>query len=732
MTEQEYFNNNQLSLDIWNNKYRYNNESFDEWLDRVSNKDNNLRECIKNKKFLFGGRILASRGLQNIKKITYSNCYVLSPPEDNLESILETAKELARTFSYGGGCGIDISKLAPQGAKVNNAAKHSTGAISFMDLYSLITGLIGQDGRRGALMITINDTHPDLELFINIKNDLSKVTKANISVRLSDAFMKAVKNDLYWELYFERPETNERITKFVKAKNIFLKLVENNWNYSEPGILFWDRISNYHLNSNNTLLEYVGTNPCSEKPLTAGGSCLLGSINLSEYVVNKFTQSSYFDFIQFKKDIPIYIKALNDVLQEGLNLHPLKIQKENVDKWKQIGLGIMGYADMLIELGLKYGSETSLQLTEVIAQILLASSIENSCDLVNVYGKYPNYFDITKTEFFTNISSFIQPNYIEKIKNKGIANAELLSIAPTGSISTMLGISGAIEPIFAFSFNRKTQSLHGKDVNYKIDISIVKEYKNITHSEILPDYFISSEEINYNDRIKVQQVWQNYIDSSISSTINLPNNATLEDVYNIYITAWEKGLKGLTVYRNGCKREGILTIDNNIEIKQLIRPRSIPCDIHNVKIEGEQWTIIIGLLNNTPYEIFAFKNRNIHIKDVTNANLIKEKKENSNHYSIESDNVIITDLPELYETGEEEFITRLISRLIRLGEIETVIKDAEKTYKNINTFVSVVKRVLSKYIKENITNELCPECGEPLIMQEGCVHCSSCGYSKCS
>ena len=229
MTVQEWLNNNQLGIDIWQKKYQRNNETFDEWVDRVSGHDADVATLIKEKKFLFGGRILSNRGVTD-EKVTYSNCYVIAPPEDNIESIYDCAKKLARTFSYGGGCGIDISKLAPAGAKVNNQAKSTSGAVSFMDTFSQVTQQIGQNGRRGALMISIDCTHPDLEKFISVKNDLNKVTSANISVRVSDAFMKAVENDEDWELYFKREETEEEIKKTVKAKELFKLLCKNNWN----------------------------------------------------------------------------------------------------------------------------------------------------------------------------------------------------------------------------------------------------------------------------------------------------------------------------------------------------------------------------------------------------------------------------------------------------------------------------------------------------------------------
>lgn len=253
---------NQLGIDIWEKKYRRNNESFDEWLDRVSGKDKKVKKLIKDKKFLFGGRILSNRNVEG-EKVTYSNCYVISPPKDNIESIYECASKLARTYSYGGGCGIDISKLAPEGAKVRNQAKSTSGAVSFMDTFAQVTEQIGQNGRRAALMISIDCTHPDLEKFITVKSDLKKVTSANISVRVNSDFMRAVKEGKDWQLKFERPETGETISKTINAKDIWHLLCKNNWNYAEPGILFWDTIESYNLNSNNPNFEYAGTNPCA-------------------------------------------------------------------------------------------------------------------------------------------------------------------------------------------------------------------------------------------------------------------------------------------------------------------------------------------------------------------------------------------------------------------------------------------------------------------------------------
>lgn len=551
----------ELQKSIWKNKYRYNKENFDEWINRISAKNTRIGKLIRQKKFLFAGRILANRGLyKDGLKVTYSNCYVLEPPKDNLEDIFDTAKKLARTFSYGGGVGIDISKLRPRGAKVNNSAKNTTGAVSFMELYSMTTGLIGQRGRRGALMISIEVSHPDIEDFIDIKTDLTKVTKANISVRINDEFMKAVENNETYRCEFMVDGNNEHVIKEIDAKKLFMKLCKNNWDYAEPGILFWDNIKKHHLMSEDKEFDYAGVNPCAEEPLPSGGSCLLGSINLAEFVIQPFGTSATFDTNKFKACVRESVIALNQVLDEGLDLHPLQEQKISVDKYRQIGLGVMGIGDMLIKMNMRYGSDKSIELCEFIARTMLNEAVKQSSLLAKEYGPFKEYKKeaILKSKFFNdNIDDEIK----ELVKLYGLRNSQLLTIPPTGSISTMLGISGGIEPIFNVSYIRKTESLHDEDVYYKVYTPIVKEYmdlKNITDEKDLPDIFVTAMNLDYEDRIKMQQAWQQYIDASISSTINLPYETTVEDVYEIYVKAWKHNLKGVTIFRDGCKRSGVL------------------------------------------------------------------------------------------------------------------------------------------------------------------------------
>lgn len=313
-----------------------------------------------------------------------------------------------------------------------------------------------------------------------------------------------------------------------------------------------------------------------EEPLPAGGSCLLGSFNLDAYVKDK-----QFDFEAFSKDIPIVVKAMNEVLDEGLPLHPLEIQQQTVRDYRQIGIGVMGIADMLIHCEIKYGSNKSLELCDQIGTTLINGALQSSSLLAKEYGTYPKYKKcVMESEFFKNNATQETKELVQKY---GLRNSQLLTIAPNGSLSTMWGVSGGIEPIFAFSYTRKTESLHDEDKYYNVYTDIVKEYmeeNNLQDEKDLPSYFVNSETIDMYERIYMQSVWQRRIDASISSTINLPNSATVEDVCNLYMKAWEYGLKGLTIYRKGCKREGILTIDKPQKTKELQRGEwsKIPSD----------------------------------------------------------------------------------------------------------------------------------------------------------
>lgn len=746
MTVQEWLGTeNQLGQDIWERKYRYENETFDEWINRVSGGNSEIANLIKEKKFLFGGRILANRGLENKgRKISLSNCYVIEPPEDNIESIFDCAKKLARTYSYGGGCGVDISKLSPRGAKVNNAAKETTGSVSFMDLYSMVTGLIGQAGRRGALMLSLSCEHPDLEEFIGIKSDLDRVTKANISIRITDKFMAAVKNKTPFTLSFTRLETGETITKEIDAYEMFHKMCEMNWDYAEPGMLFWDRINNWNLLSCDDEFEYAGTNPCAEEPLPAGGSCLLGSINLAEFACD-----TGFDFESFKHCVKSSVIALNEVLDEGLPLHPLKEQRESVYDWRQIGLGIFGLADLLIKLGIKYGSPEAIDLCDMIGHTMADMAIKTSAVLAKEYGVYPKY----KPEAVEQ-SAFYSKNALgetkELVESFGLRNSQLLTIAPTGSLSTMLGVSGGIEPIFANYYTRKTESLKGHDEYYKVYTPIVKEYMDkhgLKDDSELPDYFVTAQTLDYKNRIYMQSVWQSHIDASISSTVNVPNDFTVEQVEGLYMTAWDAGLKGVTIFRDGCKRAGILTIKENVEDivekpHRLERGMIIKADDNCI---GKKRTLRTGC-GTLHCEAFF---------DPDNGQLLETYFSKGSSGGCNNFMIGLSRMISLAARGGID-VYSIVDQLKSSGTCPSyAVRTATKhdTSKGSSCPVAIGNALLEMYeemmdevgfsdIEEKelevitpkivpVSKAKCPQCGGKLVFEGGCNTCKNCGWSKC-
>ena len=757
MTVQEWLgHDNQLGIDIWERKYRYNNESFDEWITRVSGKNIAIAELIKEKKFLFGGRILANRGLENKgRKISLSNCYVIEPPEDNIESIFDCAKKLARTYSYGGGCGVDISKLAPKGARVNNAAKETTGSVSFMDLYSMVTGLIGQNGRRGALMLSISCEHPDLEEFIGIKSDLDRVTKANISIRITDKFMAAVKNRTPFTLSFTRLETKETITKEIDAYAMFHKMCEMNWDYAEPGMLFWDRINNWNLLSCDDEFEYAGTNPCAEEPLPAGGSCLLGSINLAEFACD-----TGFDFESFKHCVKSSVIALNEVLDEGLPLHPLKEQRESVYDWRQIGLGIFGLADLLIKLGIKYGSPEAIDLCDMIGHTMADMAIKTSAVLAKEYGVYPKY----KPEAVEQ-SAFYSKNALgetkELVESFGLRNSQLLTIAPTGSLSTMIGVSGGIEPIFANYYTRKTESLKGHDEYYKVYTPIVKEYMDkheLKDDSELPDYFVTAQTLDYKNRIYMQSIWQSHIDASISSTVNVPNDFTVEQVEDLYMTAWDAGLKGVTIFRDGCKRAGILT--TTIKEKDT-KPADVkPHTLESIVVADDN---VIGLKRKIMSGCGSL--HVVAMFDPISGELLETYISKGSTGGCQSNLAAVSRLISLsaragvdvYTIADQlqscpacpSYVGRTMTKhdtskgkccpdavanaLIEMyKEMQESISDGDKDISTSVKSQTIKKNIESKEstVDVEIKNP-CPVCGEELTFEGGCNVCKNCGWSKC-
>ena len=765
-----------LSVSEYNKKYRYENETFDEFLERITNGDKEIQQLIIDKKFIYGGRILANRGLQKLgKKITYSNCYVLSPPEDNIESIYETCGKLARTFSYGGGVGIDISKLRPKGAPVNNAARTTTGAVSFMPTFSQVAETIGQKGRRGALMISMDVSHPDIEEFIDIKTDLNAVTKANISVKITDDFIKAVKNNTKYPCKFTL-EDGSVICKYIDANKIMDKLALNNHRMGEPGILYWDRIQNYNLMQHFEDFGYAGVNPCAEEPLPAGGSCLLGAINLSEFIVDPFTPAARFDFDEFERVVHKAIFALNDVLIEGMPLHPLKEQQETVGKLRQIGLGIMGLADALIKLGITYGSSESLLTIETIGTALLYNSLIASSEYAKLDGNTPfegydahKVFESDIIQNLINNLNYYEVNTLKVALQNGLFNSQLTTIAPTGTIAGLCNTSYGVEPNFAYSYTRKTESLHEEgDVYYTVEPKIVEDYRKATGNKgELPDYFITTHQLDPFNRVDVQATIQKYIDASISSTVNLPESTTPEEIKAIYLYGAEKGVKGLTIFRNNCERMGILTVGDNKEentddLTPVERAKSmlkfgdtILVDDSVIGIKRKLKTGC-GSLHCTFYfcpetgelrEVFLDKGSKGGCLSLLNAmsrlaSLCARKGAPVEEIADQLESVLVcpsysvSKFKDKTTSKGSSCASAVAYALIDAHNqfLEDFIDPDDDTEIEIKAIRHTEKPALSAPKKQEPDDYymVCPECGEKALLKtEGCVSCVSCGYSRC-
>ena len=722
----------QLGQDIWTRKYQNGDETFDQWLDRVSNGDDAVKDLILSKKFIFGGRILASRGITD-RKVTYSNCYVLPPVGDSIEEIYDTNKYLARTFSYGGGCGIDISQLRPKGSPVNNAALTTTGAVSFMETFNNTSQTIGQKGRRGALMISMDVNHAEIEDFINAKTQNKKLEECNISVRTDDLFMTRV------------------IAGDGNANELMYKLAENNWNWGEPGMLFWDNINKETLLSEyikNGEFEFAGVNPCAEEPLPAGGSCLLGSLNLAEFVKDPFGKRPAFDIPSFKQAVKVAIRALNQVLDEGLPLHPLQIQRDSVAKWRQIGLGIMGFGDMLIKMRIPYGSDRCSNLIATIGMALCNTGLQESALLAKELGTFEAYNpDYILNSFYLQSKikeGVIYEETIDLLKAHGLRNSQLFTIAPTGSIGTMFGVSTGVEPIYDVNgFARTTKSLNAEDKVYMEYPNIVQRAIEADDIDMLnnkPAYLIGAKDLDFMSRVKTQADWQVWIDASISSTLNLPKESPVENVFKAYVAAHELGCKGLTVFRDGCKKEGILKGVAKEEKPEPTQLNAIDTDINHCIAFGSKLQTGCGSLWMTVY--FHKKTGQLcHIF------LNKGSKGGCNSYMVGLSRLI--SLAGKKGATVEEIVDHLKSVVACPSFVSR--KTTEANISDGRSCAEAVGRELLKlheqfkinYLNQpeitqlKINNEVkieiakCPECGAELSHTGGCINCYNCGWRKC-
>ena len=564
-TIQKYYDNDTLGSDVLKQKYLapWEEHPYQMWTRQANalasvEKTKKLRKewekkffsILEDFRFVPGGRIMHGAGREDITT-TLNNCYVVAVRDDSIKSIYDTIINEALTYKYGGGCGHDLSVLRPSGKAINGTGGESCGPTGFMNLFSENTNTIAQHGRRGANMQTLRIDHPDIKKFISIKTgDIDMVKYSNISVLLTHDFMEAVKEDKDFDLTYEG-----EIYETVKAKELWDNIIKHAHSSAEPGLLFWDTMKDYH--NAEYCSPLVSTNPCAEQPLPDGGCCNLGAVNLERFV----DDNGNFMIDQFKETVAIGTRFLDNVVDYNMDRHALEDQKENAKNDRRVGLGILGLGDMLVRLGIKYDSEDALQTIDQIMQIFRDTAYETSAQLAVEKGQYPN-FDwqgYSKSKFVKNLPKSLQ----EKIKKDGIRNCTLTTVAPTGSGAIVSRVTSGVEPIFATSYKRRVKENDGYGKSFKeytVYHPIIE--KLFETDEDLPEHVVTAHNIDPYFRVKMQGTIQKYIDSSISSTVNLAENITVETIADIYMTAYEAGLKGITVYREG-SREGILVTEES-------------------------------------------------------------------------------------------------------------------------------------------------------------------------
>jgi len=745
-----------------------------------------IYDCIKDFKYIVPQGGLLS-GIGNKYQFTsLASCFTVDPPLDSYPSICKTDAEIVNISRRRGGCGVDVSNLRPIGSSTQNAAMSSTGIVPFCERYSNTIREVGQNSRRGALIITISVHHPEILNFINMKKDLSKVTGANVSVRLTDEFLNAVEKKEDYEQRFPVDVKKEeiKISNNVSAEEVWNNIIKNSWLNAEPGLLFWDNIIRESLPDcyEEFGFKTVGVNPCSELVLSAESSCILLLLNLYSFVDKPFTKEAEFNFDKFYKysqvaqrfidnAIDLEVECIDNIIKKiNIDPEPINIKRDEIELWKKIkkvckdgrrtGTGINAVGDTIAACNIKYGSEESIEFINKVTRTLKLGCYRSSVDMSKEIGSFPVWnHELEKNNPFLLRIKDEDEKLWKDIKKYGRRNIGLLTIAPSGTASLLTKTTSGIEPLFKISYKRR-KKISSEDKNSRVDFTDdsgdrwqefevlhpkVLEWKRITGEEDItksPWYGCCAEEINWKNRVRLQAVANKNICHSISSTVNLPENATIEDVSEIYKEAWKQGCKGITVYRKG-SRSGVL-VDSNTEASitktiAIKRPKSLKCEVYHVSVNKIPFFVIIGKLNKKDvYEVFAGVNVSsegeIVIPRTIEQGILKKIKRGK--YTLcnsLNENEIIRENISEFIGEEQETITRLISSNLRHGcDISFVVHQLEKTKGDLMGFSKAICRVLKKYTEENsaVSGEECPECGGELRRVEGCVSCF-CGWSKC-
>lgn len=895
-----------------------------------------MAESIIDGTFLPAGRTLYAAGCKGKFRATTSNCYILPSPKDNIESIFDVGKEMARIFSLGGGAGINLSNLRPKGAKVNNSAKTSSGAVSFMDVYNVIGEVIGNNGRRAAILISLNCDHPDIEEFLTIKQNNDKIQGANISICFTDDFMTSVISNESFELHFKNEENGEEVKKEINARDFFRKFCEAQYDWGEPGALFIDNVRECNLLSGYPINEYRidTTNPCvtgdtliltkkgykpieelagkevevwngyewskvtpkvtghnqktlkikfsngatvqctpyhkwvlrdigkvEAKDLKVGNvldwyklpvfnndrdfivtayacpkvnivsideaevvdtvycmnepknhtfiangvltgncgefagseynACNLGSINLYNFVDNPYTDMAQFDVERFCDTVKNAVTALDEILDYGYDLQPLDKNRKCIDDWRSIGLGIFGMADMFVAMGIKYGSQESIELITLIMRNMQTTAYATSAKLGAEKGSFGK-FDKEKFDKSDMVHE-IQYRFTSRVAkdlSQNMRNGTLLSIAPTGSISMLFRESGGVEPYYQVSYDRTTHVLEKEGKSFHINMLAVEnllKFRGYNPNELTAEqikekfpYIVDTYDIDPKDRVDLQSTMQAYVDNAISSTINLKESATVDDIFNLYLQAWSSGCKGITIFRDNCKRINILGTDHGVK-RADVENKEIKNPVPKVEIIKEPVTVVdmqarqldslepvkrngvkslwgrtfvyhtacvrnfyvtVNVKDNHIFEVFVGAETGCQANISTIARLTSYALRLGGKALDIADELSNANCPAcsyLMRSGRKDIsksCASCIASAIRdiykdLQENKTAIEDAKNTFEKALT--EETQKAIHE-IKEDIHNGKmkCPECGEYTLIPDGkCAYCNNCGYSKC-
>ena len=824
----KFFKGDTLAANVWMNKYALKDSdgNFFELnpddmhrrlakeIARIENKyanpmsEDKLYSVLKDFKYIIpAGSPMAGIGNDN-QISSLSNCFVIGNEgdSDSYGGILKIDQEQVQLMKRRGGVGHDLTHIRPKGSPVKNTALTSTGVVPFMDRYSNSTREVAQDGRRGALMLSVGIKHPDAEDFIDAKMEQGKVTGANISIKLDDDFMNAVKNDTTYQQQYPVDSKNPKYKKEINPRNLWNKIVHNAWSSAEPGILFWDTVIKESIPDVYADFGFktVSTNPCGEIPLCPYDSCRLLAINLYSYVENPFTKDAYFNGDLFTEHSHMAQRIMDDIIDLEIEKIDLIIKKIDADPesaeikqverrlWEKIreksiqgrrtGIGITAEGDMLAALGLRYGSEDAIIFSTEVHKLLALEVYRSSVDLAEERGSF-EVFDATReinNPFIQRIKKNA-PHVYDKMVKVGRRNISMLTIAPTGSISICTQTSSGIEPVFMVSYKRR-RKVNPNDKNVTVSfvdevgdaweeynvfhpkfetwLTIngyqVEEVKAKTDDELnkiidkSPYYKATSADIDWVSKVKMQGDIQKWVDHSISVTVNIPEDATEELVSDIYLTAWESGCKGMTIYREG-SRAGVLVSNDKKEEKSdfsdskaPVRDKTIEADVIRFQNNYEKWVAVIGKINNKPYEVFTGKAEDFYLPPYVEHGWVTRSKQKGERarYDFEFDDkqgyrIIV---PALSRSFEQEFwnYAKLISGVLRHGmplpQVVGLISNLTFPDDNINTWKNGVVRSLKRYVPDGTeaTDKVCPECKEEtVVFEDGCLICKSCGHTKC-